>query len=183
MLLILDIDETVVYATTARLDRPPDFEVAGYFVYRRPGLDEFLKSVSQHFQLAVWSSSGSDYAKQIVEKIFPDLGSLRFVWTRERCTRCLDPETREAYHVKDLKKVKKLGYRIEEILVVDDSPEKVERNYGNHVGVRPYEGQPDDNELGLLMRYLDRLKNVPNVRTVEKRNWRSLVREQSNPET
>jgi TFIIF-interacting CTD phosphatase-like protein len=69
MLLILDIDETVVYASTTRLDRPPDFEVAGYFVYRRPGLDEFLKFVSQHFQLAVWSSSGSDYARQIVEGI------------------------------------------------------------------------------------------------------------------
>jgi carboxy-terminal domain RNA polymerase II polypeptide A small phosphatase len=175
MLLILDIDETLVYATTTRLDRPPDFEVAGYFVYRRPGLDDFLNYTTRHFQTAVWSSSGSEYARLVVEEIFPDPGVLRFVWTRERCTIRMDTETRQYYSVKDLKKVKKLGYGIEDILIVDDSPEKVERNFGNHVRVRPYEGLPDDNELLLLMQYLDRLKDLPNVRSIEKRNWRHQV--------
>lgn len=175
MLLILDLDETLVFASTKKLDRPPDFEVGEYFVNRRPGLEEFLRYVGQHFQLAVWSSSGSDYAQEMVERIFPDPGRLAFVWALERCTRRIDPETRQGHYVKDLKKVRKLGYDLEQILVIDDSPEKIERQYGNLIRVRPFEGQTDDNELLLLMRYLETIKNLPRVRNLEKRNWRQQV--------
>ncbi len=172
MLLILDLDETLVFASTRRLDRPPDFEVGEYFVYCRPGLEEFLKYATREFQTAVWSSSGSEYARQVVERIFPEPSSLQFIWTIERCTKRLDPDTRMYHYVKDLKKVKKLGHDLEQILIIDDSPEKVERNYGNHIRINPYEGNLDDNELTLLTRYLDRLKSLAQVRNVEKRNWR-----------
>lgn len=175
MLLILDLDETVVFASRTRFGRLPDFELGEYFVYRRPGLDEFIAYAARQFQIAVWTSSGSEYAQSVVRQIFPDPGILQFVWSRERCTIRLDPETREEYHVKDLKKVKKLGHALEQTLIVDDSPEKIERSYGNHIRVAAYDGSPDDNELLLLMRYLDRIKDVPNVRRVEKRTWRQQV--------
>jgi RNA polymerase II subunit A small phosphatase-like protein len=37
-LLVLDLDETLIYANECPLDRPADFEVAPYFVYLRPGV-------------------------------------------------------------------------------------------------------------------------------------------------
>ena len=57
-LLILDLDETLVFSTTTPLGRPPDVVVGEYLVYRRPGLEAFLQTVSKQFTLAVWTSPG-----------------------------------------------------------------------------------------------------------------------------
>lgn len=56
--------------------------------------------------------------------------------------------------------------------MIDDSPEKLVRNFGNHIRVEPFEGDPADWELPLLARYLETLLDVPNVRSIEKRNWK-----------
>jgi len=56
--------------------------------------------------------------------------------------------------------------------VVDDTARKHERNYGNLVTVRPFEGDPSDDELVHLGRYLETLAGVDNVRAIEKRGWR-----------
>ena len=53
------------------------------------------------------------------------------------------------------------------------SPEKLARSFGNLVEVRPFVGDPDDRELELLERFLIELGPVANVRTIEKRGWRS----------
>jgi NLI interacting factor-like phosphatase len=46
ILLILDLDETLIYATEEPLQRVPDFIIGPYAVYRRPYLTEFLTSCS-----------------------------------------------------------------------------------------------------------------------------------------
>jgi hypothetical protein len=70
-------------------------------------------------------------------------------------------------------KVKRLGWSLEGVAVIDDSPEKLKRSYGNHIRVAPFVGDPTDNELPKLQGYLAWLKEVPNVRLVDKRNWRT----------
>ena len=172
-LLILDLDETLVYSTAKRLSYPEDFRAGEYFVYKRPGLAHFLSFVQEHFDLAVWTSSGAVYASHIVGGIFPDSTALKFVWSRDRCVRKYDPDTRCYYSIKDLRKVKRLGYPLENILVIDDSPEKLERNYGNHIRISAFEGDVNDTELSLLTDYLRSLKNVASVRTIDKRHWRT----------
>lgn len=64
-LLILDLDETLIYASKETLQHPPHFEFDKYFVYKRPYVDEFLVNASNHFHLAIWSSAGDDYVKLI----------------------------------------------------------------------------------------------------------------------
>ncbi len=54
-LLILDLDETLIWATEEALDQAPDFEVGPYSVYKRPGVAEFLATAMQWFELAVWT--------------------------------------------------------------------------------------------------------------------------------
>ena len=166
-LLILDLDETLVFGTTEKLSRPADMVVGNYCVYRRPGLTEFLDFAFELFRAAVWTSSTLPYATEIVKQILPEQATLEFLWGRERCTRRVDLESRESYWIKDLKKVKKLGYNLDNVIMVDDSPEKLERNYGNHIIVRPFEGETSDDEL--------QLKDLPNVRAVEKRSWRQRM--------
>ena len=75
--------------------------------------------------------------------------------------------------VKKLKKLKKLGYSLAEIIMIDDSPEKLGQNYGNGIIVNPFLGNPDDNELEELLSYLQSINSVENVREIEKRNWKN----------
>ena len=172
-LLIFDLDETLIFSAGHSLSQPEDFRVAEFFVYKRPGLESFIEFTSKHFKLAVWTSSSADYADGVLKQIFPSVGRLEFAWTRERCTWRIHPELRTGYWVKDLKKVRRCGYSLNEVLMIDDTFSKLERNYGNYIGVLPFEGDPADHELEKLQAYLARLKDVENVRSVEKRNWRA----------
>ncbi|MEG4587941.1 HAD family hydrolase [Microcoleus sp. MOSTC5] len=174
-LLILDLDETLIYATEASLHRQADFLVEPYHIYKRPFLDVFLKNCLDWFEVAVWTSSTPSYAIAIVSAIFEDPKTLSFVWASDRCTVAYDLEWFEYYNRKNLKKVKRKGYCLESIIAVDDTPQKWERSYGNLVQVNPFEGDETDNELKYLLLYLDKLRYEENIRSVEKRFWRNRL--------
>jgi len=89
------------------------------------------------------------------------------------CTWRYHPETREEYWLKNLRKVERLGYDLDRVLMVDDEAVKLERNYGNHIPIAPFTGASDDTELPLLARYLLSVSTRPNLRAIEKRHWRS----------
>ena len=138
ILLILDLDETLIYATEEPLRRAHDLVVGPYSVYLRPDLAEFLTACSADFRLAVWSSASDDYVREIVGRIMPSGVELAFAWGRSRCVRRLDPERFEDEFVKDLKKVRRMGHRLERVLIADDTPRKIQRHYGNAVYVPPF---------------------------------------------
>jgi len=177
-LLILDLDETLIYACDDAAKRraleregcEPDFWAEGYAVFKRPHCSFFLKRARRLFgRVAVWTSAGSGYASQVIPHVFPtdegfEVGEaggvgamlydarsrmwtpasqhavlcvgqqLDFVWTAERVTRRYDPFLYTHYDVKDLRKVKRRGYALERVLIVDDTKRKAERNYGVSVG-------------------------------------------------
>lgn len=190
VLLILDLDETLIHATAEKISTDFDFQVYQYFVYKRPGLTEFLAQCATHFTLAIWSSASDDYVQEVVRQIFPTDLTPAFVWGRSRCTRFMIPEmdeegfysldySRKYEFAKRLKKAARRGYDLKRTLIVDDTPEKISHNYGNAIYIKPYLGETTDNlgettdnELPALAEYLLSLKDAENVRTLEKRYWR-----------
>lgn len=174
ILLILDLDETLIHATEKKLEIEPDFQYAEYYVYKRPNLVEFLTEMSQYFKLAIWSSADDKYVNDVVELIKPTELELEFVWARSRCTVRRHYELDKYIYEKRLKKVKKQGFRLEKSLIVDDSPEKTRDNFGNAIYVLPFEGNQNDNELILLSQFLKKIKDSENVRRFEKRGWRNI---------
>jgi TFIIF-interacting CTD phosphatase-like protein len=171
MLLILDLDETLFHAREEPLERPADFPVFKYHAYRRPHLEPFLKQVFEWFEVAVWTSAGADYAAVVIENIFSKNAKLEFVKSALDCTTSFNPETQEHYPIKDLQKIRK-RFPLEQVLVLDDSPEKLERQFGNLVPITPFLGDSEDGELLHVLRFLDSIRHVENVRRVEKRNWK-----------
>lgn len=169
-LVVLDLDETLIHAVETPLDRAADFEVPPYHIYKRPGVDHFLTTIAEVYRLSVWTSSSPDYAREVCDVLFDAL-PLEFVWASDRCTVTRDRELDRWIMAKRLKKLRRLGYSLEEVVVVDDSPEKHTQNYGNLVLVRPFEGSPLDNELSSLLPFLRQLALAPNIRSVEKRDW------------
>jgi RNA polymerase II subunit A small phosphatase-like protein len=175
LVLMLDLDETLIYASQIELDRPADFHAVGYHIYRRPHLQTFLDHALANFDVGVWTSSGRLYADAVVAALFPPQ-SLRFLWSSERCSITRDWTTGEYLNRKRLQKLKRHGYRLERLLAIDDTPSKHIYNYGNLVRVREYLGEDQhDDELLHLMRYLERLASQPDMRKIEKRRWRERI--------
>ena len=185
-LLILDLDETLLHASDKPLARPADFLLSGFHVYKRPHLEQFLTECATRFQLAIWSAGSDSYVEAAVKRIIPTGLELAFVWGRSRCTFSVDSlkvqedgfldPTSHYNFAKKLKKLRRLGYRLERMLIVDDTPAKCIHNYGNAIYVEEFLGDECDAELPRLAAYLATLAEVPNVRTVEKRGWRSAFR-------
>jgi TFIIF-interacting CTD phosphatase-like protein len=176
-LLVLDLDETLIYSVEDPLVRLADHRIGPFHVYRRPHLERFLTGAAEEYDLAVWSAATPDYVRAAVAAVVPRDIQLAFVWGRDRCTQRFDPEQMERYFVKDLKKVKRKGYSLSRMLIVEDTPQKVERQYGNAVYVTSWEGSPEDDDvLLLLLDYLRSIRAEQNFRTIEKRGWRSRSR-------
>lgn len=173
MLLIPDLDETPIHSTMEPLGRPADFRVGAYHSYVRPGAREFIAFCQTHFRVAVWTSSTELYAQTVVGELFGSDHRLEFFWTRGRCTEVLNPRTQSFEWVKNLSKARKRGFSLEQVLMVDDSARMLARNYGNLAQVLPYQGDTEDRELKMVAGYLLGLKDVANVRTIDKRGWRT----------
>ncbi|APR85182.1 phosphoprotein phosphatase [Minicystis rosea] len=173
LLIILDLDETLVHVPDRPLARDPDFLACGYGVHKRPHVDAFLARLFASYRVAIWTASGDIYATAVVSQLLPDPAQLEFLWCSERCTERFDHETRHRTTIKPLSKVRRRGYDLERVLVVDDSPEKHVLNYGNLIHVLPFEGDMTDDELPRLLAYIDKLSVEPNMRCIEKRHWRT----------
>jgi len=171
-LLVLDLDETLIHSPERPLAIAPDFHVGRYPIHRRPGVESFLAFCLDEFaHVGVWTASTLSYALPVLSQLV-DVPRLAFVWGRERCTYRIDLETRDGEWLKDIRKLRKRGFAKRSIIVVDDTPAKLARSYGNLVTVRPFLGDPADDELAALTGYLRWLGTVENVRAIEKRGWR-----------
>lgn len=184
-LLVLDVDETLIHGSEVPLDREADFRAREYHIYRRPYLSRFLAACSKWYELGVWSSASDRYVELIVEEVFPEPEHLHFVWGASRTTvkRTLPGDYArfganlgDYHYQKRLSKIKRFGWPLERVLIVDDSPEKSAANFGNAIYPVPFEGDQGDDELKYLASYLHELKSCENYRRIEKRNWRSSVK-------
>jgi carboxy-terminal domain RNA polymerase II polypeptide A small phosphatase len=171
MLLILDLDETLIHATKDTKELQHDFKYQDYYIFKRPYLESFLVGVNSKFDLAIWSSADDNYVSDLVSKIKPADIDFKFIWGRTRCSYRRDLDLDQYNWEKRLKKVKSLGYKLEKVLIIDDTQEKCRNNYGNAIYIKEFLGDPRDQELLKLAEYLEGLSTVENVRTVEKRHW------------
>jgi len=119
-LLILDLDETLIFASEIAMRAECDFNVGELFVYKRPHLFAFLSQVATSFDLAIWSSATRDYVQAIADELGGEEREWKFVWSRSRCIQRYHHELMEHYSIKDLRKVERLGFDLEQILIVDD---------------------------------------------------------------
>jgi RNA polymerase II subunit A small phosphatase-like protein len=170
-LLILDLDETLIFGTEDALDAPPDFSVGAFYIYARPHVREFLSFCSEHYRIAVWSTGSEGYVRQVLAAVTDGGHPFAFVWSRNRCTLKGLGDDGELRWLKDLKKVHKLGWSLEQVLMLEDTPQNLARHYGNVIPIRPFTGDQADVELKRIMPFLLKLKEADNVRCIEKRSW------------
>ncbi len=174
ILLVMDLDSTLIYASETEIHKQFDYKVFHFFIYLRPYFLEFLKSVSGFFALAIWSAGSDKYVQKIVETVFPADMPFQFVWGRSRC----DFEgyvpnyvTENDLYSKNLKVLKRYGYSMEKVLIMDDSPSICEKNRENSIHVQPFLGSKNDKELLSLNEYLLKIRNERNMMELDTSSW------------
>lgn len=181
MLLVLDLDQTLIHTTFTELSREPDFVEDGYMTYWRPGVCAFLDACLNEFEVGIWTASTRDYAEPILAALGV-LDRFSFVWCRERCAVRYEPwSVAGSALLKPLKKLLRRGYDRRQVIYVDDSADVVRMSYGNLVQVVPFIGDDEDRELERLLPYLRFLRGCENVREINKRGWRNRLVENFTP--
>lgn len=171
MLLILDLDETLIFSSREPLAETTTTLIRDLYVHRRPGLAVFLETCLAWFALGIWTSGTASYASAMVSLLFPDPTQLRFVFSQQQCTMHRTWPEDIVIPIKPLKKVHSYGFPLSRTLIVDDRPETYQQNYGNAIPITSWTGDPSDDVLPRLARYLERLKDADDVRRIEKRHW------------
>ncbi|MFK7906449.1 MAG: NIF family HAD-type phosphatase [Chitinophagales bacterium] len=183
LLLIFDLDETLIHATRDKLNRKADFIFEGFNVYKRPNVDGFLKKCFQNYRVAIWSSADDEYVNEIVKKLIPEHHKLEFVWTRLNCSVKVVKKPilegfeyggfyRENQWIKPLRRIKQKDIGMKSMIIIDDSPSKVVENKENALIIKSYEGDESDNELNNLYEFLNNFKGIEDVRSIDKGSWK-----------
>lgn len=185
-LLILDLDECLFHSVhkTQLSEMSYDFyknsfDILGgmYRTMFRPNLHVFLKYAFSNFNVSIWTAASEDYTNEIVDELCIDKTKLMFFYSERNCTPKY--EYGEGWgmghmvYKKNISKLKKKGYDMNKVLMIDDKPEHID-SYSNVIKIKPFYGDSDDKELVKLIKYLDKIKDEPDYRKVEKRGWYNL---------
>lgn len=181
-LLILDLDETLIHSESMRDElalnqnyeydfKFKNFGRTFYYTNKRPYLEQFLEYAYENFDVAIWTAAGEDYAKEILKNIGILESSLKFLYTKDKCTLRVNHDYSKYYGVKNLNKIRKIGYDLNRVLIIDDIRETAVENYGNLILIKSFINNSDDCELLKLISYLEKIKDEPNYRRIEKRGW------------
>lgn len=184
-LVILDLDNTLIfsykkekkfsfklndfYITNEEL--PHDFKcINKYHTLKRPHLHEFLEFTQKHFDIAVWTAAGVDYAKEICENIGIN-DKILFLNHSEHCNIVVKTMSSSIY-VKDLNTLSD-KYYLNKVLIIDDLAESARNNTNNLIHINPFYGDLADTELLKLIKYLDSIKHHTKFTDINHKKWRN----------
>ena len=163
--LVLDLDETLVFCSLQphpKADAILPANLQGtetcFYLKKRPGLDVFLTTVSDLFELVLFTASMAKYAIPVMSEIDPD-GLIDHALFREHC------EQTGSGFVKDLSK---LGRNLHEVIIIDvtrtqNSPIAYSRQPENGLPISSFFGEEGDKELSRLLPILKAISESEDV--------------------
>uniref|UniRef100_A0A6U4M5P6 FCP1 homology domain-containing protein n=2 Tax=Hemiselmis andersenii TaxID=464988 RepID=A0A6U4M5P6_HEMAN len=146
--LVLDLDETLVHSSfkpVPNADFVVPVEVDGtvhrVFVCKRPGVDAFMKTVGELFEVVVFTASLDKYANPVLDLLDRN-NSIHFRLFREACVMA------DGSLVKDLNR---LGRDVRKCIIVDNSPTSYLLHPQNAVAISSWFDDPADTQLYTLL--------------------------------
>jgi len=167
--LVLDLDETLVHSSfraVSTADIIITVELEGehhrVFVRKRPGVDEFLVSVAQMYEVVVYTASMAKYADPLLDEL--DQSSvIAHRLFREACTRVANG------YVKDLSR---LGRCLKNVIIIDNSPTCYALQPDNAIPIKTWRDDTSDREQLDLIPILYSLAEVNDIPAVLKQiSW------------
>ncbi|CAL6011365.1 Nuclear_LIM interactor-interacting factor [Hexamita inflata] len=172
-LLCLDLDETLI-ASSFKQGGDEDFQIHvtyqnidnTYSVLKRQYLDEFLLSLAEDFELAIFTYSIKQYADKII-KIIDTHNLIKYKFYREHCVRNKINESQFVI-IKDLTRV---GVPLDRILLIDNTKRVGEWQPNNFIWCESFYGDRSDEHLRTMLPRIKALGKVPSIyKELEKEN-------------
>ncbi|KAL8218848.1 hypothetical protein R6Q57_022221 [Mikania cordata] len=173
--LVLDLDETLVHSTLepcvdADFTFSVNFNLEDHKVYVRcrPYLKEFMERVAGLFEIIIFTASQSIYAEQLLNVLDPKRKVFRHRVYRESCVFL------EGNYLKDLSV---LGRDLAHVVMIDNSPQAFGFQVDNGIPIESWFDDRSDQELLLLLPFLESLVGVEDVRPliIKKFNLREKI--------
>lgn len=161
--LVLDLDETLVHSSFKPIPNADfiipveiDNTIHQVYVLKRPGVDQFLKTMADRFELVVFTASLAKYADPVLDLLDKErVVGLRLF--REACS------NHKGNYVKDLSR---LGRDIRHVIIIDNSPASYMFHPENAVPIDSWFDDENDTELLDLIPFLEDMTKVDNVTSV-----------------
>ena len=149
--LVLDLDETLVHYVE---------EDNSAYVQVRPYAENFLKELSKHFELVLFTAAEEDYTGIVLN----ELNKNKYI-THILCRKYT--EFKNGCYIKDLSK---LGRDLNRVCIVDNNSDNFSLQPENGLHISSYYGESNDNELNILCGELLLIieKQPEDIRTVIK---------------
>ena len=128
------------------------------YVLKRPGVDLFLKKLSEIYELVIYTASLSKYANPLLDWLDPE-GLCSYRLFREHCT------FRSGVFVKDLSRIDR---DLKDTIIIDNSPTAYMMHPQCALPITSWYDDMEDTELHLLLPILEGLQKVNDVRTIIK---------------
>ena len=171
--LILDLDETLVHSGFNPFTRQSDISLQINIdgrahtinILKRPYVDEFLKEISNYYEIYVFTASMEEYASPVIDLL--DKNNLvRGKFFRQDCI------FNNGLYIKDLFKVTN---DLRDVIIIDNNPSSYITNEDNGIPIKTWYDDLNDNELIKLiplLKYLSTVNDVRNIirQIIDKRN-------------
>lgn len=187
--LVLDVDETLIHSrlspgqdrfrqTEERKENTQgceEFKITledgeTIWVNKRPGLDKFLKSMSDRYECIAYTAALEEYAKPLLDWLDPTGTIFTHRLYRDSCL------FMRGYYVKDLQKVNR---SLKRTVLVDNNAFCFLPQLSNGIPISSFYDDPNDNALFVLSTFLQRLDNEKDVRPMLNKsfNLQTLLKE------
>lgn len=132
------------------------------FVHKRPGVEKFLKDLSENFETVVFTAALPVYAKPVVETI--DKGS----YVKHSLFRDATVTYKGQSFVKDLSI---LGRDMSRVVLIDNNPLAMLASPDNAMPIMSWYDDPNDKELEKALSILNQMKDLKDIRPYLKKKF------------
>ena len=171
--LVIDLDESIIHSSFEPFENPDYIlpiklksnnnnniksEDSNLYINIRPGFSDFLTSLSNYYEIFIFTAASSDYAIPIINLIDPEK-IIKKSFFREDCT-LIEEET----YIKDLNKFNN-NYDLKDIVLIDNNIISFLFQKENGIPIKSWYDDYNDIELYKLIPILKNLSGFYDVRT------------------